>query len=282
MAAEKMAKEQQVTAAPRTLEGGADAFAPVAQHLGRATHVLEDFFAHSNWLELAKQLKKSVLSGGPAQSPGNLITGTFEMPDKCHALGHKLLAIATALQKDFDLLLKVFGRDKASTLLDQPEHAKDKKKAESALDTNSSTLLGEIWDVSSAAGDVNDLSHDKKLHIALADIVTNPGWLAALERKGRRMIEHGDEASPSTGHGKIAKDQPEPDHGGVHKDYEGAHRLAIAADHAVIAPLAAVMRTADGDQAHELLAQQLQLVDKIVAPPTVDHPLMGLVVVEGE
>jgi hypothetical protein len=255
----------------RTLNGGAATFAGTADHLGRATHVLEDFFAHSNWLEMAKEINTS------GRTEHTLMTGTFEMPDKCHALGHKLLALAVNLKKDFDILLKVFGRKEASTLLDQKEHAKDKKAVLDALNTNSAKPFGEIYDVGTAANDANSVA-DPKRHIDIADVFTNRDWLEALERKARRMIDHGDEASPETGHGKIAKDQPEAAHGTrPAKDYFGAHALAVAADRIIIAPLAAAMRTADGTQAHQVLMQQLQLLDQIMSPPTAAHPLMKLV-----
>jgi hypothetical protein len=269
------ANKQGVSMPPRVLEGGHAAFAAAGQHLGRATHVLEDFFAHSNWLELAKEIKKATLDGtNPPES--KLITGTFEMPDKCHALGHKLVALAKNLQKDFDVLLKVFGRQQASTLLNQKGHEKDRKKAFGALDTNSSTVVGELYDVGSAAGDVDSMA----TRIDIADIFTNREWLAALERKGNRMIEHGDDAAPRTGHGKLAKDQAERPHAGNEKDFAGAHALAVAADHAIIGPLAAAMRSADASKTHEFLAQQLEMVDRIVAAPSADHPLFGLVEVK--
>ncbi len=86
--------------------GGAvsPAFAAAADPLGRATHGIEDFFAHSNWLELARRLK-----GGGAVSPGMLYTGKFGAFDKLHAFGFKMVAMAKAVRHGMELLLRAFS-----------------------------------------------------------------------------------------------------------------------------------------------------------------------------
>src|SRR5262249_59338654 len=82
----------------------------VAQHLGRAMHAFQDFWSHSNWLEMAK-LARVRAAGGKLVETGEaankkLKTGTFEMASKAQALGEKLLMISSGLQRDFPLLLK--------------------------------------------------------------------------------------------------------------------------------------------------------------------------------
>ena len=67
-------------------------------------HSFEDFWAHSNWVELAvvaqdRAAKGEVVAQGPAAN-AKLKTGTFSggSPAQLHALGHKLLALATEIQ----------------------------------------------------------------------------------------------------------------------------------------------------------------------------------------
>jgi hypothetical protein len=82
------------------------ALSVAAPHLGRASHVLEDFFAHSNFLELAKRFAQSKTP----IPPGALLTGSFEDNDKLHALGHKIVSATDAILGEFPLLLRAFGR----------------------------------------------------------------------------------------------------------------------------------------------------------------------------
>ncbi len=74
-----------------------DLFERSASHLGRANHVLEDFFAHSNWVDLALHIK-SAPGDGRGCPPDVLRTGTFPGASKIEALSHKLDALAGALE----------------------------------------------------------------------------------------------------------------------------------------------------------------------------------------
>jgi hypothetical protein len=263
----------------------------VGQHLGRAMHSFEDFWAHSNWLEMAKEAHKRAAGGaevaGGAAANKQLKTGTFEMASKAHALGHKLLALATGLQKDFPLLLKVYGRTAASTKIDSPEAKKtrstmwggngieannDHDLAYKALQTDSYSTAGEISDVGDAVNNVEELVLSKKYK--MEDFLCNQTWLEALAGKGRILIKQGDDNSDENAHGKLAKDQEES---GSNKDYDTAFLLAKTADQMVFGPLRAVMDEKDKDKALAATQAQLTMVDTMLQAPTPSHPLWGLV-----
>lgn len=266
-------------------------FKLVGQHLGRAMHAFQDFWAHSNWLEMARTAHQQLDAGKAiatgAEANKNLKTGTFTMPAKAHALGHKLLALATNFQKDFPLLLKVYGRKEASTKIDS-DYAKthrstvwggnsieannDHDMAYAPLKTDSWSTLGEISDVGDAVNNVEELVLSGKYK--MEDFLCNQNWLDALANKGRILIKQGDDNSPADSHGKIAKDQEEGD---GHKDYDTALALAKAADEKVFGPLRAVMDEKDPDKALAATQTQLALVDTMLQAPSPAHPLWGMV-----
>lgn len=71
----------------------------VADNLGRASHLVEDFFAHSNFVELTQTMQP-----GKAVSPSALKTGTFDTPDKLHSLSGKLRDAADDMAAHKDLI----------------------------------------------------------------------------------------------------------------------------------------------------------------------------------
>jgi hypothetical protein len=238
-------------------------FAAASDQLGRATHALEDFFAHSNWLELARELKKS----GTVKE--DLRTGTFEIPDKCHALGHKLVSLAAALFADFGLLQKVYGRTQGQAA------TKAKGKYNDALDdlqTNSRTPLGEMIDVVGATQEVEEAVQNGKVDVG--DFLVDRTFLEALKRKGEILMAEGEAESPTTGHGRIAKDAPDDQRDNAHGI---ALQLAIEANRLIIAPLKAIMKSANATAAKKKLLDQLALVDEVLQPPSKGHPLFDFV-----
>lgn len=70
---------------PTKTARGFDSDPTIADDLGRASHLVEDFFAHSNFVELAAEQVS-----GTTITPSRLMTGTFEAPDKAHSLAGKL------------------------------------------------------------------------------------------------------------------------------------------------------------------------------------------------
>ena len=282
----------------RRLAGGLHPFQEVhhrvayrRQHLGRAMHPFQDFWSHSNWLELAKEAKAKIKGGREAArgqaANRQLKTGTFGMPAKAHALGHKLLAFANALRNDFGLLLKVYGRTEGSTKIDSKEAKStrstvwggkvvpaftDHQLAYKALKTDSWSTRGEILDVGDAVNNVEELVLSGKYK--MEDFLCNKNWLQAVADKGHLLIKQGDANSGDDSHGKLAKDQHEGD---GHKDFPTALALAKEADRLVFAPLRAVMDEKDAGKALQETRKQLDLIDTMLQAPTPSHPLWKLV-----
>ena len=289
---EQTADQAKAAGAKSDPSHNATQWALVAQHLGRAMHAFEDFWAHSNWLELAKLTYARVTLGdntpsilkGEAVANKDLKTGTFGRPAQAHALGHKLVAMSNAFTRDFDLMLKVYGRTSASTKLDDKDarsrrstawgsgHANDHDMAYGPLTVDSWSTLGEISDVGTAVNNVEELVLSKKY--TMADFLCNRDWLAALAGKGQILITQGDENSDADSHGKIAKDQDEH---GSDKDHGGGMAIARAANEKVFGPLRAIMDEQDAAKALAATQAQLALVDTMIQAPSASHPLWSLV-----
>ena len=284
----------------------------VGQHLGRAMHAFEDFWAHSNWLELAKELyEKQQVVGEMQQNISNkdLKTGTFMRPAQAHSLGHKLLALATAFQDDFDLLMRVYGRTSESTkITDEIADGKAKRlkfiekmnrhrelreysemnrynvlslsglyyiydKAFAPLEKDSPSTLGELIDVGVAVDNVEELVQSGGYK--MEDFLSNRAFLDAVAKKGELLIKQGDENSDENSHGHIAKDQREGD---GRKDHDGAMRLAVEANEIVFGPLREIMSVEDSAQALVATQKQLAMIDSMIQVPSRSHPLWGSVV----
>jgi hypothetical protein len=71
----------------------------IADNLGRASHLIEDFFAHSNFVELAQGMQ-----AGKPVDPSSLRTGTFQGADKAHSLAGKLRDAAADMKAHKELI----------------------------------------------------------------------------------------------------------------------------------------------------------------------------------
>ncbi|ABQ92150.1 eCIS core domain-containing protein [Roseiflexus sp. RS-1] len=96
----------------------------VADAMGRAGHALEDFFAHSNFVELAIGQPAPTLLYNPATGKvepvqGQLGTGAFGDNDKLHSLAHKIRAIADEIESEMPLVNRVAGRTTVDPTPDQ-------------------------------------------------------------------------------------------------------------------------------------------------------------------
>jgi hypothetical protein len=83
--------------------------------LGRASHSLEDFFSHSNFVEIAigfplheNPLTKVGDAGKPVD-PMQLSTSTFDANDQAHALSNKIRAAADEMETEAATLNRVLG-----------------------------------------------------------------------------------------------------------------------------------------------------------------------------
>lgn len=221
-----------------------------ADHLGRTMHAMEDFFAHSTWLERAKALNQ----GRESQQP--LITGTFNTPDKLQSLGYKLLTVAWLLLEDYELLQKIYHF----------QSEKDVRKQKNPITPRSITMTGELIDVIHAGHVISRRQESGKAGVE--DYVASKELILELAAKGRHLVERGTKQAPETGHGKVAKDEPEE------AGYREAVGLASQANRLVIAPLRTILDNPDDEAVKKYLADTLLLVDGIIAPPSVNHPLM--------
>ncbi len=117
---------------PTTAAGRPGTFsANVADAMGRASHALEDFFSHSNFVEIAI---------GEATPTASLATGTFTEADTSHALSHKIRGAADEIDAELPLVNRVAGRTTANpspeevTLGDTTPPVKDKEDVKSWWD----------------------------------------------------------------------------------------------------------------------------------------------------
>lgn len=234
-----------------------------ADFLGRAMHCIEDFFSHTNWIDLAQKVIQN-----QTINPRDIESGTFGLPDKCHALGHKLVSLSDSLLNDFDILLQSFHR--------KTEYKPNKLESASLqmdllpLKINSLTPLGEMGDILASA---TALEADVRSgFLSMEAIFCNRSVLEQIRQKGYRLIDEGTSESSAHGHGKMAKDQPE-----AGKDYSTAHRLAVRANALIIAPLRQAMVNADSNEGAQTLAKQLSVARNVLAPPSKNHPLLPLV-----
>lgn len=86
------------------------------------------------------------------------------------------------------------------------------------------------------------------------------------------LIDEGNRESGPDSHGRIAKDQDEDG-----KDHRGAMALASAANARVFAPLRQIMDERDVGRGIAAIQAQLALVDQMLQPPSVSHPLWDVV-----
>lgn len=83
--------------------------------LGRASHSLEDFFSHSNFVEIAigfplhENPLTKVGDAGKAVDPMKLSTSTFDANDQKHALSNKIRAAADEIETEAATLNRVLG-----------------------------------------------------------------------------------------------------------------------------------------------------------------------------
>lgn len=240
----------------------------VAHHLGRAMHGVEDFFAHSDWVEVALQFVR----GGKEVKDGKVFSGTFDASDKAEALGHKLASLAETLLEDHDLLLRAYDQGESG----QQEAQSDQgiggkvKYITDWMKGKSLTVLGEFMDILSVSQAIDQVISSGDA--GYGDIITDRSFLQDLLDKGERMQEHGRKSTGRRGHARVAKDDE-----GTGPDFLIAKQLAVEANRRVFGDLRDIMQLQDPGLAQTWLLKQLALIDQIVDVPSAGHPLIGLV-----
>jgi hypothetical protein len=241
----------------------------VADALGRAGHALEDFFSHSSFVELAL--------GQPAPGMEGLDTGTFETNDSMHALSHKLRGLIDDVNSNSLLLHAALSDGKL------PEGALRIDLASEALPQPSPRYAsGGIW--YGAVGvmrDIDKIKSGKKLTSGDAEstsiqILARLGMLSdELETRTRSK------AAPGS-HTRIAKDQPGHDTGDPRSDLKTAkfwfaQALSEQADRLIVGQMPGVLDAAGMEQANTRLVAIFSMLDRLIAPPSPDHPLWPIV-----
>jgi hypothetical protein len=106
--------------------------ANVADAMGRASHALEDFFSHSNFVEIA--------IGEVAPQEG-LATATFTSADSTHSLAHKIRSAADEIEAEMPLINHILGRTEDELT---PE---DVNVGNTAPPVHEDEDIEDIWDV---------------------------------------------------------------------------------------------------------------------------------------
>lgn len=113
----KAERESETAAKDAALNAPGNLPPEAADALGRASHALEDFWSHSNFIELALGIKLSIVNPGSAPitgKPGDvdtkLQTSTFSGTDSSHSLSHKIRAMADEIEQETALVNRVTGK----------------------------------------------------------------------------------------------------------------------------------------------------------------------------
>jgi hypothetical protein len=106
--------------------------ADVGDALGRASHALEDFFSHSNFVEIAI---------GEAAPTAGLVTATFTDADSTHSLAHKIRGAADEIEAEMPLVNRLAGRTE-----ENPDPSQV-NVGNTATPTPEEEDIEDIWDV---------------------------------------------------------------------------------------------------------------------------------------
>jgi hypothetical protein len=283
--------------------------------LGRASHALEDFWSHSNFVELA-------LGDADFQLAGKLTTARFLDDDKKAALAHKIRSAADEIEEETKLVDSLLHRTAGDPTPDEivagsrtpvrvdGQRGPSKPLVEQAM--NEAESLGRSvvgFGLSALSGAGYGFIHGyeerrKEGGGVLTSLVAGElgaeggaalGALVSLvgTRPGiglLRMVAEGIEdhfrkkqgdAKDYGGHGLLAKDQPghETDARGLLKTvkFELSHELSEAADRLVIGSMKGVFEAADGRAADRELRGIFLVIDLLMSKPGPGHPLWGII-----
>lgn len=233
-----------------------------APHLGRASHALEDFFAHSNWELLAQELR----TGQRSKTIRHLTTGGFPViNDALHSVSLKIAEILGPLENEIDILQEAFGLQGGGPRLPS--------SAWYSIESPGWTPLGSALRVMELGTQISNAqrAYDKKGKIdpvlpaaPFESFFGDPRFVAALRGFSNTMRDTGIAQSTAGNHANLALDD-KPRHLRVH--------FAALADRMILAPLKRIGKTPDPKAARQALLEIFALIDKIIAPPTRMHPI---------
>ena len=288
---------------PGATGGGATRDPRAYELIGRASHALQDFWSHSNFVERA--------IGDPEFQLGGLTTATFGDDDKTHALAHKIRAAADEIEAEMPLVDRAAGRRDTDPSAgevhvgdEDPVHheddAEDLAKAIGQAGDVLKNLPGNAlrgfkrgYDRGAAAGGGGAGSIALGLLSGAEGAVVGTIASVAGSRAGvvalRAVAEHIDESTEQKqlakgdhrAHGLLAKDQPghEDDAFGKLKTakFELAHALSVESDRRVTAKMRAVLDAADAAGCDARLQEIFTELDALIGDAVPGHPLWGIV-----
>ncbi len=273
----------------------------VAQSMGRASHALEDYFAHSTFVEMAIGRPKNMpedqqyLISGKKDDPNDLRTGTFGAKDELHSLAHKVRGVADEIDSEMPLIKRVAGRTTKNPSAGEVNVGSDKPPTPEH--TSPSDYFKAGWTALKAAGRIAG-------NAALGAINGGvPGFLGGLQDgvksalkkdiatpRGVNMLRMVAEyleddsrakADPLNSHTALAKDQPGHDDSPLDRlrtaKFELANDLATAADRMILGAMHQVFEAASPEQADALLNKVFDLLNQMIMPPSPEHPLSGVI-----
>ncbi len=299
------------TVTGRAPTGPTGIFTPaVAAALGRASHALEDFFAHSNFVELAigEPTPVIVLTGAGRGDTGTstrqqLGTGTFGFMDKMHALSHKIRGIADEIDAEIPLIEHLTGRSRERPAPSSVEIG----STESPHGTEPVRESASGWDVLEGLGRgmLPSAIRGSQYGMALGLPGIVPGFLigagfglreatestlrdVVATREGAQMLHHAAEAiedftrehQEAGSHTAIAKDQPGHAEAGEEEarsrlktiKFNLAYQLATEADRMVVGRMRTVFDIGSPESADMALQEIYTTLNSLLAPPD-GHPL---------
>lgn len=299
------------TITARAPTGPTGAFtAAVATCLGRASHALEDFFAHSNFVELAigEPTPVIVLTGRGLGETGTsseqLGTGSFGAIDKMHALSHKIRGIADEIDAEIPLVEHLTGRSRERPQpssveigsAESPHGTEEGRESTSGWDVLGQLASGVLSKGVEGSGQGMSLvgpagafpgfliGAGRGLHGATESTVRD----VVATREGAQMLHRAAEAiedftrahEKAGSHTAIAKDQPGHAEEGEEEarsklktiKFDLAYQLAAEADRMVVGSMRTVFDVASPESADLALQDIYTTLNSLLAPPD-GHPL---------
>ena len=247
----------------------------VADAMGRASHALEDFFAHSNFVEIAI---------GELTPSTELATGTFDSVDEKHALAHKIRALADEIEREIKLVNLLAGRRDKNP--DSSEMNKEINPSEGSVKTGLEGV-GIILGHTIAGGKIGKLVGNESLgriyglrigiKSTIRNVIATPKGVQFLRNASEKLEEDSLKNSKAGSHTQLAKDQPghEEDTAGKSKTnkFRLAQELAATANRLILGQMRQVLDIGSPDSAEYLLLEIYKVLDEIIAPPSGNHPL---------
>lgn len=259
----------------------------VADALGRASHALEDFFSHSNFVELAIGQRLPGISG--------LKTGTFGGVDAIYSLSHKLHAVASEINAERALINEVNQRVRKESSIFADFYGGASQGT--ALGAGAGGLLGSRGGILGAVTGGAIGAIGGALAGGLSGVLTgsphpvrdqaiSPKGIAIIERcaeflgQGTTLLAKQSFADPAS-HTNLAKDQPGDSSDAVSKlktiKFQLALELAATADRMIIGAMPQVFEIGSPESAIFLLQEINRILDALIAPPSPEHPLQHLI-----